>query len=439
MDISRQINFLTSVDGSPDQRLAFFVEMVRELSSQTDPQEMVRAYGRRMEQVARRDRYISLSRRDLPAPTYRITRTNLWDEADRTINPWRDKESLPIFDRGLLGELLYRDEPTLLDDFTPHPDDPALEFLRDMRSLAALPLYDRGVALNMVVLLSKRPGAFDREHLPEQVWMSNLFGRATHNLVLSDELKRAYDLVDKEMQVVADIQRSLLPTTLPVIPTLDLAAHYQTSRRAGGDYYDFFALPDGKWGILMADVSGHGTPAAVLMAVTHSIAHTHTGPPDPPSQLLSFINGHLTARYTTESGKFVTAFYGIYDPARRSLRYASAGHCPPRVKQGRTGALRSMEAGGGLPLGIERNAGYQDAVETFEPGDTVVLYTDGITEARGPGAGSDLFGERRLDDVLLACEGDAADLVRCTLAAIDAFTAGPAANDDRTLLAMKIG
>src|SRR5437879_11759945 len=87
------------------------------------------------------------------------------------------------------------------------------------------------------------------------------------------------------MRTVAALQRSLLPDPLPKIPTMSVAAHYQTSHRAGGDYYDFFPLPGGKWGILIADVSGHGTPAAVLMAVTHTIAHTYPGPPPPPGQL----------------------------------------------------------------------------------------------------------------------------------------------------------
>ena len=97
--------------------------------------------------------------------------------------------------------------------------------------------------------------------------MSSLFGRATHNLVLRNELKQTYDIVERELKVVADIQRSLLPQVLPKIPNLELAAYYRTSRWAGGDYYDFFPLPDGRWGILVADVSGHGTPAAVMMAI----------------------------------------------------------------------------------------------------------------------------------------------------------------------------
>src|SRR5205807_7076210 len=131
--------------------------------------------------------------------------------------------------------------------------------------------------------------------------------------------------LDRELKVVGDIQRSLLPAELPRVATLDLAAHYQPAQRAGGDYYDFFPLPDGQWGVFIADVSGHGTPAAVLMAVTHCIAHTHPGPPLPPARVLEYLNHHLSTRYTNLNGDFVTAFYGIYDSSSRGLTYASAG------------------------------------------------------------------------------------------------------------------
>src|SRR5207237_4967385 len=97
---------------------------------------------------------------------------------------------------------------------------------------------------------------FPAARVPIHVWMGNLFGRATRNLVLSNEVKVAYDAVERELKAVADIQRSLLPAQLPAIDRLELAVHYQTSRHSGGDYYDFFKLPDGQWGILIADVSG---------------------------------------------------------------------------------------------------------------------------------------------------------------------------------------
>src|SRR5262249_29239782 len=148
---------------------------------------------------------------------------------------------------------------------------------------------DQRVALNMVVVMRREPAGFRREIFPEIVWMSNLFGRAAHNLVLTEEVRKAYQAVDQELKIVGDIQRSLLPIRLPPIPTLDMAVSYQTSERAGGDYYDFFPLPEGKWGILIADVSGHGTPAAVLMAITHSIAHVFPGDPCPPAHLLNHL------------------------------------------------------------------------------------------------------------------------------------------------------
>ena len=198
----------------------------------------------------------------------------------RSIDPWHQKERLPRFSGGFLSELIYGDEPRLIDDITElvAPDDPAREYLEGMRSLIAVPHYDQGEGLNMVISMREEAASFDPERFPEWVWVSGLFGRVTHNLVLRNELKQAYDIVERELKVVADIQRSLLPQVLPKIPNLELAAYYRTSRWAGGDYYDFFPLPDGRWGILVADVSGHGTPAAVMMAICHSLAHSLPGP-----------------------------------------------------------------------------------------------------------------------------------------------------------------
>jgi sigma-B regulation protein RsbU (phosphoserine phosphatase) len=420
--------------GNWEIRLKFIVETMREMSQQTDPQTTVRAYGRRMRQILPSDASVSLSRRDLAAPKYRITRSSKWDG---TLDPWKNRDRLPVFDRGLLGKLIYGDEPVIIDELEIAPDDPAREHFDGMRSLTAIPLFDKGVALNMVVLFSREPHRYKRERLPEHVWMSNLFGRATQNLVLSEEVRQAYHALDREMRVVADIQRSLLPVRLPEIPGVNLAAHYQTSQNAGGDYYDFFPLPGGKWGILIADVSGHGTPAAVFMAVTHSIAHTHDGPPEPPGALLSFINRHLTARYTNASGTFVTAFYGIYDPAARTITHSSAGHPIPRIKH-KDGTIEGLDGNArGLPLGIDCDETYRDVTTTFAPGDVIVFYTDGITEAHTPGV-AELFGTQRLDDVIRDCQGDADLHIDMTLMAVDEFTDGAPPNDDRTLLVARL-
>lgn len=415
------------------ERLRLIVETMREMSTQTDPQEMRRAYSERVRRIIPTDATLSLSRRELNQPYYRITRSSTWK---RDINPWKEKDLLPMFKGGLLAELLYGDEPRFFDDLTVPDDDPAAEYLSGFRSFLFIPQFDKGVSLNAVVLMKREPGAFSRDQFPEIVWMTNLFGRVTYNLVLADQLKAAYESVDHEMRVVADIQRSLLPPKAPKIPTIGIAAHYQTSHRAGGDYYDFFSLPDGRWGLLIADVSGHGTPAAVLMAITHSLAHSYGGPPTPPGELLSHLNHHLSTRYTAYSDTFVTAFYGIYNPADRSLQYASAGHNPPRLKRCQDGSLALLDAVRGLPLGIFPGETYKEAVHYLVPGDQLVLYTDGITEAQNQAG--EMFGLSRLDKVLENCSIGASDLLRSVLAGVEEFCDGMPPHDDRTLLVAKI-
>lgn len=414
-------------------RLDFVVETMRDMSRQQDPEAMVNAYGARIRRLMPLDRFISLSRRGLQSPWLRITRDSLRSES---LNPWRDRDRLPLIQRGILAELLYGGEPKLIDDLVVAQDDPGAAFLDGMRSVMVIPHYDNGEATNMVLLMRKEPRAFSREALPEQVWLSNLFGRVTYTLVLSDELKRAYASIEEELKVVASIQRSLLPAKLPKIPNLDLAASYQTSRLAGGDYYDVFPLPGNRWGLLIADVSGHGTPSAVMMAITHALAHTYNGEPIPPSRLLEFVNEHLVNRYTSDSGTFVTAFYGIFDPATRTFVYSSAGHNPPRVKRCADGSIFSLEEAGGLPLGLFESQEYDQAVVDLMPGDQIILYTDGITEATNPAG--EQYGLDRLDRAISGCQETADDLIQVILSRLDKFTDGHPAEDDRTLLVAKV-
>lgn len=421
----------------PD-RLAHIVDTMRELSRQSDPQEMVRTYAERMRGSIESDRTVSLSRRDMARPWYRITRSTTWSHP---VNPWKERDSLPQFCCGALGDLLYSEEPGLIADFQASGDDPAHEYLEGMRSLLAVPHYDQGVAQNMVVFMCREPNAFDPERAPEIVWFNNLFGRATHNLVLSADLRDAYEIVDRELSVVAEIQRALLPAEPPRIPGVEVATHYRTARHAGGDYYDFFPLVDGKWGVLIADVSGHGAPAAVVMAITHTLAHSDPVRRCCPDALFDGLNQRLCGRYTTATGSFVTAFYGVYDPSDRSLLYSSAGHNPPRLyRKGRDRAEELIKAQG-LPLGVLPDSEYTSAKVTLGSGDALVLYTDGVTEARAPrteGESLDMFGVPRLDEAVGSGPFRAAPIIDRVLERLDAFTASGAPDDDRTLVVMNV-
>jgi sigma-B regulation protein RsbU (phosphoserine phosphatase) len=419
----------------PRRRLALIVDTMREISLQTDPQVINRIYSQRMRQLMPTARFVSLSRRDLDRPKVRVTRSSQWTEE---INPWKERDRLPLLTGGLLAELIWADEPRIIDDLPPAvaDDDPGRDYLAGMGSLVAIPHFDQGTAQNMVVLMRTEPGGFDPDELPEMVWVNNLYGRATQNLVLAEKVKAAYEAVDQEMKTVADLQRSLLPNPLPKIPTMALAAHYRTSHRAGGDYYDFFPLPDNRWGILIADVSGHGTAAAVLMAVTHSIAHAYPGPAMPPGEMLKHVNEVLTKRYTADSGAFVTAFYAVYDPATRTIAHASAGHPPPRLKRCADGSLALLDGHHGLPLGIVPDEEYPEGRVDLVPGDQIVFYTDGVTEAEN--TAGEPFGLKRLDEVLANCAVGAGDLLKEVLRELEAFTAGKPPADDQTVLVAKI-
>ncbi len=406
-------------------------ELMRAVSREADPQRMVRLYGEGMRKLRPRDAIHSFSRRGTEPPYYRITRSSHWTDE---IDPWRQKERLPLLKGGILGEWIYRGEPVVTTDLRVPSDDPAAEYLRDYRGAIVMPHYDDGVALNMAAILWKNPADVPVDQAANLLWQANLFGRGTLNLVLRRELSQAYDAINNELKIVGDIQRSLLPETLPEIPTLDLAAHYQTSVQAGGDYYDIFPLPDNQWGIFIADVSGHGTPAAVVMAITHAIVHSYPGPTMPPGLVLQHLNTKLCNHYTARNPAFVTAFYAVYNPATHVFTYASAGHNPPRLKT--TLGVRAMDEVASLPLGIRPEEIYVEHAVNLTPGDTVLLYTDGVTESFN--TAREMFGEERLDTLLARHHANPDRLIEAILVAVSDFTDARPAADDRTILAITV-
>ncbi len=413
-------------------RLAVSVDVMRELSRYSDPQEMYAVFARRMAQLFPVSRQLSVSRRGLREPQYRVTRFNLWKDQ---VNPWKEPHRLPVHEGGLLAELVYADEPRMIEQLTLDADDPAFEYLAGQRSVLAIPHYDQGTAQNVVILAREDANAFPRDRIADLVLLSNLFGRATQTLVLSQAVREAYEAVDYELRTVEDIQKSLLPASMPRVPGLDVAVHYQTAKRAGGDYYDFFPLPGGKLGVLVADASGHGAPAAVLMAIAHSIAHTRPEPPIHPGELLTHLNDHLTRRYTRQTGNFMTAFYAVFDPVGGTLSYASAGHNPPRLVRGADGSRVVLNRAQRLPLGIKTDEAYPEQTVTLHQGDQVVFFTDGVIEAVN--AEGDVFGSNRLDAVIGGSAPTAEIMIQMILRDFMAFTFGVPVADDRTLVVVK--
>src|SRR5688572_27542043 len=160
---SMPTTFAFARGGAWQERLKFIVETMRDMSRASDPEEMVRTYSETMGDIVPSDRFAALSRRELRPPLVRITRSDLWAEQP---NPWKEKNKLPIIEGGLFSQLIWGDEPTIINDLNVDPSDPAAEYLKGMRSLVAVPNFDRGVAMNMVVLARTIPNGYNPELLP---------------------------------------------------------------------------------------------------------------------------------------------------------------------------------------------------------------------------------------------------------------------------------
>lgn len=415
------------------EELAIIDRTMKAISGVTDPEELVEIYWNGIGDLVSIDDYVAVSRRNVDPPHYLVTRSSRFTEH---FNPWTERARLPKLTGGLLGEIAYGSSgPVIIEDLPARlqADDPARFYLEGFQSLIALPQYDGGEALNTTMLLLPAGVAIDHARIPILHWQGGLFGRGTQNLVLRNELSAALAMLDRELQIVGNIQRSLLPQSLPAIPGFELAVHYQTSAWAGGDYYDFFPLPGGKWGLFIGDVSGHGTPAAVMMAITHATAHARPGTHTPPAALLEYLNNQL-ARATMRHDSFVTAFYAVLDPTARTLTYSRAGHNPPRLI--RRDTVQSLDEVGTLPLGILDGQKYDEATVALQPGDLLLLYTDGITEAASPTSG-ELFGTDRLDQLLQDCRATADDCIDRIRTSVAQFCENAPPTDDQTLIAIR--
>ncbi|MEO5618720.1 MAG: GAF domain-containing SpoIIE family protein phosphatase, partial [Candidatus Eisenbacteria bacterium] len=232
---------------------------------------------------------------------------------------------------------------------------------------------------------------------------------------------------DRELDEARDIQAGLLPRELPRVTGYDLAAHWQPAREVAGDLYDAYPVGD-RVALCVADVTGKGMPAALLMSSLQATVRGVAAQGLSPAALGERVNRVISAQITP--GRFITMFFATLDPASGVVTYVNAGHNPPMLLRA-GGKLELLDAGG-LLLGIMPEATYVEAQVTLHPGDRLLLFTDGITEAAD--TTQDLFGEARLETVLRAgAADDAAGLQRRVLEEVSAFCQGDF-QDDATLI-----
>lgn len=238
--------------------------------------------------------------------------------------------------------------------------------------------------------------------------------------------------IERELELAAAIQRQILPRELPRIPGLELAGSTLPTRQVGGDYFDLFPLSNGRLGFVVADVSGKGIPAALLVSTVHAAIHLQIDESKTIVELVSRIDRHLQ-RFSA-AHKFLTLFFGVVEPAAGLLRYVSAGHNPALLAR-RSGKIERLSATG-VPVGLLPNGSWHEEEVPFEPGDLLCVYTDGFTEASD--ADEEEFGLERVERGLASRLAlPARDLCELLFRDVADFAQGVPQYDDQTLLIVR--
>lgn len=433
--------------GTGSSHITSLLDILRSLSSLDDVIDVQYQLGAGIQKFVPFDGIVSASVRGLAAGQYKVTRcfTDVSNLRSRPSNPWGDWQTMPVHAGGFIGQALAQERPQQYCDLFLR-DDPVLgNVIADFGSCLAVPLFDGGRALNWNFLLRSSPSGFTEKESELMLLLGNLMGLATRNLVTSQHCERLNQRITAQLEQVAHLQHALLPRTLPSIPGLHINAHYRPCEQAGGDYYDFIPIPTNghaaadrlhPWAIMIADVSGHGASAAVIMAMVQTLAHAHPIDPDNPGRLLEQMNTHLIAERLDSS--FVTAFLGVFHPEARTFAYASAGHHPPRIKHiGENNPAQPFALASAPPLGIlDTDFQIETRRRALNSRDTIILFTDGIVEAMSPTR--ELFGVDRLDHAISCCSGEPDCIIGSLTSAVRQHEQGNRPADDQTIVALKV-
>jgi serine phosphatase RsbU (regulator of sigma subunit) len=266
--------------------------------------------------------------------------------------------------------------------------------------------------------------------------LADIFNIMTANLKKAQEMKIEKMRMERELVTAQQIQAALLPETLPQLKGMEFAAYYSAQTESGGDYYDFIDLGEGRLGITIADVSGHGVGSGLVMAMTRTLLHTYSQKILNTKKIFEIINEYLKAN--TASNYFVTMFYGILNTDTLKLIYSSAGHCQPIII--RDEKIRQLPAGG-IALGATLNDMFSKLTDIKEiqlqRGDYFVQYTDGIDEAMN--AENQEFGlDRFMKSLTNNCNKSPEDLIKAVVKDINFFTQNIPQHDDITMIVFKI-
>jgi serine phosphatase RsbU (regulator of sigma subunit)/anti-sigma regulatory factor (Ser/Thr protein kinase) len=314
-------------------------------------------------------------------------------------------------------------------------ESPALEELKAAGVKLAVPLVSQGEligVLNLGPRLSEQEYSSDDRKLLDNLAAQAAPALRVGQLVREQEAEAATrQRFEQELEVARLIQQNFLPKELPELPGWQIAAYYRPAREVGGDFYDVIPLPDGKVGFVVGDVTDKGVPAALVMSATRSVLRASAQRLIEPGEVLERVNEHLCPDMPEKM--FVTCLYGVLDPESGHLRFANAGHDLPYVKT--ADGVVELRARG-MPLGLMPGMPYEEKEHVLEPGDGVLLHSDGVVESHSPDR-SDMYGFPRLKEAVGKFPAGR-ELIDSVLSELASFT-GPGAEqeDDITMVTLQ--
>jgi phosphoserine phosphatase RsbU/P len=301
------------------------------------------------------------------------------------------------------------------------------------KTMLCMPMRDRkSKIIGVFQILNKHDGAFTKEDENFLEAFSVHAALAIENARLHQDIVEK-ERIEKELEIAGTIQRRLLPKQLPALPGYEIDAVARPSKNVGGDYYDLIMLSEGKYAFVIADVSGKGVPAALLVSTLHASLHAYIDGATNLAQLVKRLN--LVVHDNTEAERFITLFMAVLDPHDGTLTFVNAGHNFPFVLRTQQSSIQPLFSTG-LPLGMFDSVEFEQETVKLEPSDFLVMYTDGVTEAMNKSM--DEYGETRLRQVMIgASDKPASGLLGGIVSDVEKFVAGEPQSDDLTMLVLK--
>ena len=300
------------------------------------------------------------------------------------------------------------------------------------RLLMAVPLSIKNDMFGVVLIEEAENGRRFRARRIEIInGIAQQAALAIQNDLLQQEMV-VRERLQTEVQLARQIQQTFIPQSLPTHDSWQFAARWRTARQVGGDFYDVIELPNGNFGLFIADVADKGMPAALFMALTRTLVRAAVNELNSPAEVLRRVNDQLLP--DTQQGMFVTAVYGVLDTTLGTFTYVNAGHNPPFWVKG-NGSIEKLTRTA-VALGVMEQPSMQERTISLEVGDNLLLYTDGLTEAFSPDG--NLFGDSRLMDALISIQKHTADEVLVLVEhRLNEFIETVPLGDDLTMLSVK--